>query len=102
MDRLGERFKRATNQYLFLNSSLKDYIQEYHSNIFINMVRFHWICDGGQNSFVPPNGVSIDEQHGVTHINCEMEVSVQALHLTKTWILYCVIALILIIKLKTI
>ena len=45
------------------------------------MVRFHWICDGGQNSFVPPSGVNIDEQHGVTHVSCEMEVSVQALHL---------------------
>jgi flagellar motor switch protein FliM len=41
------------------------------------MVRFHWICDGGQNSFVPPQGVNIDEPNGVTHVNCEMEVSVQ-------------------------
>lgn len=41
------------------------------------MVRFHWPCDAGQNSFVPPNGVDHDETNGVTHVSCEMEVGNQ-------------------------
>lgn len=53
----------------------------FHFIISLKMVRFHWICDGGQNSFVPPSGVKIDEQNGVTHVSCEMEVSVQTLNL---------------------
>lgn len=38
------------------------------------MVRFHWPCDGGQSSFVPPGGVEQDEENGVTHVSLEMEV----------------------------
>jgi hypothetical protein len=57
-----------------------------HLKIIYKMVRFHWICDGGQNSFVPPGGVNIDEQNGVTHVNCEMEVSILALELVQVHI----------------
>lgn len=44
----------------------------------VKMVRFHWPCDGGQNSFVPPQGVEHDKDAGVTHANCEMEVGRRA------------------------
>lgn len=46
------------------------------------MVRFHWPCDGGQNAFVPPGGVEQDEKNGVTHVHCEMEVSLSGICFT--------------------
>jgi hypothetical protein len=41
------------------------------------MVRFHWMCEGSQGSFVPPRGVTADEAAGVTHVAVEMELAGQ-------------------------
>lgn len=40
------------------------------------MVRFHWHVEGGQSAFIPPAGVRMDEEAGVCHLSCEMEVGI--------------------------
>lgn len=41
------------------------------------MVRFHWHVDMGFSAFVPPGGMTVDEETGVWHVMCEMELAGQ-------------------------